>query len=205
MGDRTFVYVDGESHFLRSLAAWREHHGDQASLERVRYAREPSLPLVLALPKAKVFWTRKMSPEAQRAIYFTSAVGNEPELHEVCLALRDFNLEPALIPELSNLAAHRTNVRERQRLIEKAKGVDITLTVRMLTDAYVEAYNVCHLYTSDVDFIPLIRAVQARGKRVHVYGYKNGLSERSELLHVPDLFTDLEPILRSECECVPTE
>jgi len=202
--DRIFAYVDGESHFLRSLSAWQDLHGDQACLERMRYAREPNLSLVLALSKAKVFWTRKMSPEAQKAIYFTSAVGNTPELHEICVALRDFNLEPALLPELSKLAAHRKNVLDKQRLIEKPKGIDITLTVRLLQDAYVQAYDVCHLYTSDVDFIPVIRAVQGRGKLVHVYGYQNGLSDHSDLLHVPDRFIDLEQILRLECEPIPT-
>ncbi len=39
------------------------------------------------------------------------------------------------------------------------------LAVRMLEDAQKVEYDVCHLYTSDLDFIPVIQAVRARGKQ----------------------------------------
>jgi len=202
MADRTFLYVDGESHFIRSESAWRDLHGPQASLDHLRYIGQTDDRLVLVVRDAKVFWTRKMNPSVQRAVYFTSAVGNDDARHQIMVSLRNFDLEPAVLTELGKLAAQRGNVLQTQQLIEKPKGVDIALAVRMLEDAYHEAYDACHLYTSDVDFIPVIKAVRARGKRVCVHGYKNGLSKRSELLYVPDQFIDLEEMLRSDCELV---
>jgi len=124
-------------------------------------------------------------------------------LHELMVTLRDFGLEPSIVHERSDLKAQRQNVLNTQQLIEKPKGVDIALAVRMLEDAYHQAFDVCHLYTSDVDFLPVIHAIRARGKQVCVHGYKNGLSQRSPLLHVPDQFIDLEEMLRNECEPVP--
>lgn len=204
MSNRRFVYIDGESHFIRSENAWRHLHGEEACLDRLRYAGQADDRLVLVLPKAKVFWTRRMNPDVERATYFTSAVGDDAALHEMMVTLRDFGLEPAIVPERSDLRAQRLNVLNTQQLIEKPKGVDITLTVRMLEDTYHQSFDVCHLYTSDVDFVPVIQAIRARGKQVYVHGYKHGLSQRSPLLHVPDLFIDLEEMLRTECELAPT-
>lgn len=205
MTDRTFVYIDGESHFIRSENAWRSLHGPEASLDCIRYVGQPDERLVLVLPKAKVFWTRKMNPDVKRAIYFTAGFGDAASLHEIKVKLRAFDLEPSIIPERRDLALQRQNVLQTQQLIEKPKGVDITLAVTMLEHAYNQAFDVCHLYTSDVDFLPVIEAVRARGKQVYVHGYKNGLSEQSPLLHVPDQFIDLEEMLRNECELFPSQ
>jgi hypothetical protein len=92
MADRIFVYVDGESHFIRSEDAWRKLHGQEASLDRLRYIGQSDDRLILVDSKAKVFWTRKMNPGANRTYYFTSAVGDEPALHKIKVTLRSFDL-----------------------------------------------------------------------------------------------------------------
>jgi uncharacterized LabA/DUF88 family protein len=200
MAERTFVYVDGESHFIRSEHEWRTLHGEEACLDDLRCLGQADDRMVLVIPKAKVFWTRRMNPGVRRATYFTSAAGDEPFLHNIRVTLRNFDLEPDVMLERSHLAAKRQNVLQKQQLIEKPKGVDIALAVRMLEDAHRRIYDVCHLYTSDVDFVPVIKAVMACGIQVCVHGYKNGLSQQSDLLHVPDLFTDLAEMLQNECE-----
>jgi uncharacterized LabA/DUF88 family protein len=139
-----------------------------------------------------------MNPGVHRAYYFTSAVGDDPALHSIKITLRNFDLEPYVFSELKQQARQRQNVLEGQQLIEKPKGVDIELTVRMMEDS--ATFDKCHLYTSDSDFLPVIRAVRARGKQVIVHGYKAGLSSQSGLLHECDLFVDLEEMLRKECE-----
>jgi uncharacterized LabA/DUF88 family protein len=121
------------------------------------------------------------------------------------VTLRNFGLEPSIIHELSTLAAQRQNKLRNQQLIEKPKGVDIDLAVQMLELSYNRAFDVCHLYSSDVDFLPVVRAIRARGIQVYVHGYRNGLAERSPLLHVPDRFIDLEEMLRSDCELAPQQ
>ena len=204
MSQRNFIYVDGESHFIRTEDAWRNIHGDGARLERLRYVDQGDSRLVLVLPGAKVFWTRRMNPNVERAIYFTSAPGDETFLHETSVTLRNFGLEPAIVTERKDLKAQRQNLLQTHCIIEKPKGVDISLAVRMLEDAYHQAFDVCHLYTSDADFLPVIHAIRARGKQVYVHGFKNGLSKRSALLHVPDMFVDLEEMLRNDCELLPS-
>ena len=201
MAERTYVYVDGESHFIRSQAAWRAIHGADAQLEQLRYIDPPDDALILVKPKAKLFWTRKMNPGADRAIYFTAATCDEDKMHEYKVLLRSFDLEPYIVKEPRDLAEGRKNVLRHDHLIEKAKGVDIALTVRMLEDASASynTFDVCHLYTSDVDFEPLITAVRARGKKVLVHGYANGVSKLSSLLHVPDKFYDLTEMLKTQC------
>lgn len=198
MPDRTFVYVDGESHYIRSECAWRKLHGQTANLDSLRYVGQTDDKLILVNSAAKVFWTRKMNPSAVRAYYFTALVGDDSAMHAIKVSLRDFGLDPIVVRELKQLTDRRKNALKNEGIIEKPKGVDITLTVRMLEDS-LHAFDVCHLYTSDVDFLPVIQAVRARGRQVIVHGYKDGLSSTSPLLHECDLFSDLEVVLREQC------
>ncbi len=145
-----------------------------------------------------------MNPGASRAYYFTSAGGDDTSLFNVKVTLRTFELEAMILPERSQLAKQRQNVLRTQYLIEKPKGADIALAVRMLLDAIHNFFDVCHLYTSDIDFLPVIQAVRGEGKRVYVHGYRDGLSEQSAFLHECDLFTDMEEMLRNECEIDPS-
>src|SRR5206468_2024229 len=115
----------------------------------------------------------------ERAVYFTSTVCDPQTMHEIRLKLRSFDLEPHVILEAKKLEERRQNILRDAQIIEKPKGVDISLTVRMLEDSH-NAFDICHLYTSDVDFLPVIQAVRARGKHVFVYGYKNGLGKNSD-------------------------
>jgi uncharacterized LabA/DUF88 family protein len=200
MADRIYVFIDGESHFHRSECAWRRIHGNDASLERLKYIGEMK-NLVLADAKAKVFWTRKLSPGADRTYYFTSTFGDSAAHHEIQKRLREFGLESHVVLERKVLRDQRENLRTSQHLIEKPKGVDIALAVRMLEDT--EYYEECHLYTSDIDFLPVINAVRGRGKRVYVFGYAEGLSVQSPFLHACEQFVDLEELMRNECEHYP--
>src|SRR5947209_2292626 len=104
---------------------------------------------------------------------------------------RENEFEPQVIQEPKALRDQRANLRSQHQLIEKAKRVDIGMTVRVLEDAYLNAYRGCLLFTSDVDFLPVIEAVRRIGKLVFVAGYREGLAERSPLEYVPDRFIDL--------------
>jgi uncharacterized LabA/DUF88 family protein len=201
MGDRIFVYVDGESHFIRSEKEWKAIHGDVADLGMLHHGCIDDR-MVLHIPEAKVFWTQRMHPGVDRITYFTSASGDEGELHGLNVRLRDFGLDPYIVHERSDLKNRRRNTLNQHGVIEKAKGVDIALAVRLLDDARHLAFQECHIYTSDVDFLPAIKSVRSQGRRVVVHGYKNGLSQHSELLHVPDRFIDLGERLREECSAM---
>src|SRR5262245_61397216 len=117
MGGRTFVYIDGESHFLRSEDAWRKLHGPDACLERLRYIGQTEGQLILVDSKAKIFWTRKMNPGADRSYYFTTAAGDAPALHKIKVTLRNFDLDPVVLPERKQAARQRQNLLQTTSLI----------------------------------------------------------------------------------------
>jgi len=197
---RIYVYVDGESHFLRSEAAWRTLHGPEASLAQLKHCGADDPEMLLVDERAKVFWSRTLSPGFHRAYYFTSASVDKPKRYEIDVSLRNFNLEPHVLEERSQLANRRRDIRDSAGLIEKPKGVDIELVVRMMEDA--ERLEVCHLYTSDIDFLPVIRAVRAKGKLVYVFGFDGGIASESPFRTQCDGFTDLTDMLRTKF--VPT-
>jgi uncharacterized LabA/DUF88 family protein len=126
--------------------------------------------------------------------------GNEADLHNVRVRMNHFELNALVLHERKMLANQRRVRLEQGALIEKPKGVDCNIIVRMLEDAHL--YDDCNLYTSDVDYAPVIQAVRAKGKRVVVHGFKDDLGEYSQLEYVPDRFIDLAAILKNECLCV---
>jgi uncharacterized LabA/DUF88 family protein len=200
MADLVVTYIDGESHYERLLAAWRKLHGDKASLNQLRFKDDPDERLILHLPNAKVFWTRRWSP-GQRTIYFTAVSGDLPVVHDARKKIREFDLDPHVVHEKKANAEQRRNLLESAVLIEKPKGVDCAIFVRMMDEAHSGLYQICNLYTSDADYVPVIEAVMNKGKRVIVHGFKQSLGEYSDLEHVAK-FMDLEEMLRNDCQCV---
>lgn len=197
MSARVYTFVDGESHFCRAQEAWHVIHGQDVGLERVRHHSDPQGLSLLCVPPAKVFWMTQMTPDATRVYYFTATSGDASNVHQVKCRLRAVGLEPEVVHESRPLADRRKNVREHNYLIEKAKGVDIALAVKMLESR--QHFDVCHLFTSDIDFLPAIDVLRADGKHVYVHGFENGLGHESDFLHACNQFIDLSGILRDEC------
>jgi uncharacterized LabA/DUF88 family protein len=206
---RIYVYVDGESHYERSLACCRQCFGERADLSGLRskcpsggsssYPDE-SPPRLRLEPRAKFFWDcyypflppRPFTGRSiDRAAYFTSFTGDESDFYQICVDIRKKGFDPQVVRERKNLSDHRRNRVATDGVLEKAKGVDIGLSVRVLENAYHNVFDVCYLFTSDIDFLPVIRAIQRLGKKVVVFGYATGLGVRSELEYVPDAFVEL--------------
>lgn len=202
MAERLYVYVDGESHYIRSQEAWKRIYGEEATLDCLRCASDAGDALVLVDEKAKLFWTRRMLPGAYRAYYFTAAVGGSDIQYDLQRKMKDFDLEATIIQEKADQAARRKQTLDGQRLIEKAKGVDIALTVRMMEDAQQGAFDECHLFSSDLDYLPLIKSVRAKGKKVFLHGFDVGLGKDSPLLCEVDSFTEMEEVLRKEYQFI---
>jgi hypothetical protein len=134
-------------------------------------------------------------PNVDRITYFTSCVGDTDKIHSVQVAIREAAIEPYVLQEDRGLSRQRENLLKESNVIEKAKGVDIGLAVRLLEDAYHNNFDWVYLFTSDVDYLPVIQAIRRLGKRVQVFGFKNGIATNSPLLHVPDEFIDLQPVI----------
>jgi len=212
------VYVDGESHFVRSASLWKHLHGDYAELSYIASIEpdsvgapypDPHRPYFRLEPRAKFFWDTRyphLAPLPFRdryidgAVYFTAFSGDEDGYHNVCVSIRKHGFDPRVIKERGDLS-HRRKSRQSSGIVEKAKGVDIDLSVRVLEDAYHNIYDSCYLFTSDIDFLPVIRVLQRIGKKVIVFGYMDGLGTRSELEYVPDAFVDLSDHMRKNYTC----
>ena len=116
--------------------------------------------------------------------------------------MRRQRFDPQVIRERRQLSNRRRDLLVSEGIIEKPKGVDISLAVRVLEDAYRGIFNICYSFTSDIDFLPVIRVLQRLGKKVLVFGYEDGLASQSELAFVPDAFVDLGAHMRN---CYTTE
>lgn len=204
---RTYVYVDGESHFIRSDVCWKKLHGEEADLADIVGKRTGGSPYPDALPpsirlecRAKFFWdiyypdlvrTPFRIQPIDGAVYYTDFSGNDSELHEARVLIRRQGFDPQVIKERGHLAKQRENRLKTDGVLEKPKGVDIGLTVRLLEDSYRHIFDICYLFTSDVDYVPVIQAIQRVGQKVIVFGYKDGLGNKSDLEYIPDAFIDL--------------
>jgi uncharacterized LabA/DUF88 family protein len=229
---RVYIYVDGESHFIRSEKAWQEIHGQDASLEHARpnshvlvshcifspatvfaddhyrlfFDAHSIFSNIYHLPRLRGPGYGVLPATMHRAVYFTSISGDSPELHRAQAALRNHGFEPWVKHEKRALKQQRDAALEKEGIIEKAKGVDIALATRMLEDAYQNNFDACMLFTSDVDFLPAIEVVRRLGKEVYVYGHRAGLGRDSPFEHAPDAFIDVGKDFMAEAYkyCPPT-
>jgi uncharacterized LabA/DUF88 family protein len=223
-----YLYIDGESHYIRSRKCWKSLHGEDAELNEVDYTGQHSdrpdfLPefsqfygrvdyrrkLLYVDSKVKFFFDasdgfRSVTPGFgagfggfERAVYFTSFSGDDDELYKKQVMIRELGLEPHIVHEDRQHADQRENTLANYNIIEKAKGVDIALTVRMIEDGYRHNYQQCFLFTSDIDYLPVIESVRRMGRQVFVFGYKDGLGKNSPMVYVPDRFIDLGAYMKA--------
>jgi uncharacterized LabA/DUF88 family protein len=166
---------------------------------------DPHNPLIQLEARSKFFWDKNYpcclpSPFSLRridgAVYFTDFVGDDNNYHNVCITIRQQGFEPQVICERSQFAKQRKNLLRTNSILEKPKGVDISLTVRLLEDAYRNIYDQRFLFTSDIDYLSVMQAIQRLGRKVIIFGYKDGLGTNSELEYVPDAFINLEEYMR---------
>jgi len=93
-----------------------------------------------------------LQEQAIRAFFYTSVYGDDNTLLDTREALwrLGFNVE----------------VFKKGRKGEKAKGVDIALTKDMLSNAFLNNYDVAVVITGDADYRPVIDEVKRLGKTV---------------------------------------
>src|SRR3989304_8820344 len=119
------VYIDGESHFIRSEAAVKEVFGEGETLESIaeksKGLSEEDGWRVLCERQCKFFWDCKaitydpkgrgrIKTAVRRFVYFTSFSGDDDALHSLKVTLREKGFEPRIVKEPSQLAKQRENV-----------------------------------------------------------------------------------------------
>ena len=171
-GARAMVFVDGENLAIRYGNAKKQLGG---SPEKAGVAHLPNVAVwspALSPPSNTLSGTRIM-----RKHYYTSVQGDPPAVQEASDWLKRQGFEaPRVFQE------------------NKTRGrVDISLATDMLIHASRRHYEIAVLVAGDEDYIPLVRAVQGEGVRVHVWFLQDGLSP--QLRHESDYFVDLNEFL----------
>lgn len=114
-----------------------------------------------------------------RRYYYTSVQGDAPLLAETEKKLNAIGIEAPRV--------------FRKDKTKGSKRVDISLATDMLLHAARKHYNIAFLVAGDEDYVPLVRAVQSEGARVHVWFVPDGISPA--LQDAADSFVDLDPFL----------
>ena len=165
---RIMMFVDGENLSIRYKEMLRE---------KLPESHVVHVPDVLVW---SCYASRKNGPqEFIRRHYYTSSKGDEA---------RRSDIEEQLC--LMGIEAPRVFPRQRSG---RSKRVDISLTTDMLTHAHRDNYDLAILVTGDEDYVPLIEAVKAEGKRVALWALSSGLS--SALRRSADHFWDIGELL----------
>ena len=95
--------------------------------------------------------------------------------------------EPSLIHLVQNLHPKVFKKRKDGRL---GKGVDIQMTLDILSNVYQNNLDTVYLVSGDGDFKPVIGECIRFGKHVHVAALSSGLN--ADLKHWADKFIDLD-------------
>lgn len=174
---RVMVFVDGENLAIRC----------KAMLDAGSHTLEPNAQFRENVYAWSHLLTRNMvvaNGALLRTYYYTAVQGDHPLVEDVEKDLKQLGI-----------AAPRVFKKERGK---RSKRVDITLATDMLLHATRNNYDIAVLVAGDDDYVPLIDAVQAEGRGVHVWSVKSGLSPR--LIHAADEFVDLSNGLLLQCK-----
>lgn len=138
-------------------------------------------------------WHRSFSglvtmEEVIRATYYTYVVGDDLKVQKVreeirklqFTAHRNSTLPRTLMPKVFKKPSRSVS----------GKGVDIEMTVDVLTNVHESNVDMILLLSGDGDYVPLIREVQRCGKQCYVSAFSDGLN--SELPLIADKFYCLD-------------
>ena len=169
-GTKVMVFVDGENLAIR----YYKILGEQKSEGHIKFKKDVYV-WSGHLNHALTNW----GVEVIRKYYYTSVQGD-------IVKLESFE------EELIACGIESPQVFKK----DKGKGskrVDISLATDMLSHAFRKNYDVAVLVAGDEDYIPLVEAVKAEGRRVVLWFVENGLNHA--LRRKADYYFDLGQIL----------
>jgi len=172
-GQRAMVFVDGENLAIR-----------YASMLKSKNIR---IPGHVQYERDIFVWSTGLNNVCLhggvlRKYYYTSAQGDDQHLTNIEERLKDAGIEAPYVFK-------KTKARGSKR-------VDITLTTEMLLHAARKNYDVAVLVAGDEDYLPLVEAVKAEGRRVLLWFLADGLS--APLKRAADHYADVGEILFSD-------
>lgn len=180
---RWTLFVDGENVTIRGQVAAKARG---IILAPGRYYQQD---VFLWLPR-RIHATRGITTNlrglsiraaAERAFYYTSVSGDSNALMHVQEALWDLGFKPEVF--------------KKQRKESKGKGVDIALTKDVLSNAFLNNYDVAVIMTGDADYRPVIDELKRLGKTVCIMAFTEGAKVNRELKLSADFFMPLDDLL----------
>lgn len=117
-----------------------------------------------------------------RKYYYTSLQGDDDKIDRITQDLKEAGIET---PRVFKKTKERGS-----------KRVDITLATDMLSHAARHNFEIAALVAGDEDYVPLVEAVKAEGRRVFVWFVEDGISPH--LQTAADRYTDLGELLFTE-------
>ena len=179
---RMMAFIDGENIVARFEAIVQS---GRVPYDRVRHKKDvyawvehaidPALNVVL------------------RATYYTYTTGSAEQAELVAteiqsLAFRQYDvIGQQFAYRLGNSLHPQVFIKPKGR---SGKGVDIQMTVDVLTNVYQDNLDTVFLMSGDGDYVPLVKESQRMGKRVVVAAFESGLSPALRI--AADKFFELE-------------
>jgi uncharacterized LabA/DUF88 family protein len=120
-----------------------------------------------------------------RVNYYTSAVGTDEKLNQ----LHD-EIGNTIVAGAGYGRRPCAHVFKKAKSSNKAKLVDISLTIDALRHVYGDQVDTVFLFSGDGDFVPLVKEIMRNGKQVVIGALSSGLS--AEMRRVGDQFIDLD-------------
>jgi uncharacterized LabA/DUF88 family protein len=118
--------------------------------------------------------------EIIRATYYTSTTGDEATLAALAEQIKNQNVSPR---RGASLPCKLTpQVFKRDKGTSRTKGVDIKLTVDVLSQVYRDTVDTVYIVTGDGDYVPLMEEVLRHGKQLYVSAFSNGLNPRLRMM-----------------------
>lgn len=167
---RVMYFVDGENLAIR-FGAFLQESGRSPEAQAVY------VPNVLV-------WSHLLNEEGHvviRKYYYTSVPNDGVRIQDAEAKLKSVGIEAPRV-------FHKSRAKG-------SKQVDISLATDMLIHATRHHFDIAVLVAGDEDYVPLIRAVQAEGSRVHVWFVSKGINPA--LQNAADSYLDITHIISS--------
>jgi len=125
-----------------------------------------------------------------RAYYYSSVSGDDDKIQAVTQRVKQFPIR-SNVPDGSAKTLNPCIFKKPKKSM-KAKGVDIQMTVDILTHIYQDNLDTLCLFSGDGDYRPILNEAIRNGKHVYVAAFSEGLNPIMRQL--ADEMIELDPV-----------
>jgi uncharacterized LabA/DUF88 family protein len=125
-----------------------------------------------------------------RANYYTYATGSEEKINNIKKEIRSLSYRKNSSSPLPNYLY--PIVFKKAKKEAQSKGVDIQMTVDILSQIYLDNIDTVYLIAGDGDYLSIISEIIRMGKQIYLSAFSEGLSPKLE--HKVDQFYLLDDV-----------